>query len=159
MRLPGEILQGILARAALVLLRVYVGVVFLLRSVPKLQGDRLKAWDRIEGTRLEHAPQIFQRIFQDVVLPNADLFRLLLMWGELFLGVFLILGLLTRLWAAAALLLSLCYILVEPASSSSPASSNALVAVTSLAILIGAAGRTLGMDSWLAQRWPRSPLW
>ena len=39
MRLPGEILQGILARAALVLLRVYLGVVFLISAVPKLRGD------------------------------------------------------------------------------------------------------------------------
>jgi uncharacterized membrane protein YphA (DoxX/SURF4 family) len=39
MRLPGEILQGILARAALVLLRVYLGVVFLIAAVPKLQAD------------------------------------------------------------------------------------------------------------------------
>jgi thiosulfate dehydrogenase [quinone] large subunit len=159
MRLPGAILQGILARASLVLLRVYVGVVFLVRSVQKLQGESLKDWGRIGGTRLEQAPQIFQHVFQDVVLPNADIFRLLLLWGELFLGVFLIVGLLTRLWAVAALLLSLGYVLMEPARPWTPASADALLAVTSLAILIGAAGRTLGVDSWLAHRWPRSPLW
>jgi hypothetical protein len=39
MRLPGEILQGILARAALALLRVHLGAVFLIAALPKLHED------------------------------------------------------------------------------------------------------------------------
>jgi hypothetical protein len=39
LRLPGSILQGILARAALAFLRTYLGVLFLLASGPKLRGE------------------------------------------------------------------------------------------------------------------------
>jgi hypothetical protein len=31
--------------------------------------------------------------------------------------------------------------------------------VASLGLSVGQAGRTWGVDSWLAQRWPSSPLW
>ena len=39
MSLPGQVLQGILARGALVLLRVYLGTIFLVAVLPKLQQD------------------------------------------------------------------------------------------------------------------------
>ena len=39
MSLPGEIVQGILARAALAILRVYLGVAFLLSALPKFERD------------------------------------------------------------------------------------------------------------------------
>ena len=39
MSLPGEIIQGILARGALVILRLYLGVVFLVAALPKIQQD------------------------------------------------------------------------------------------------------------------------
>ena len=39
MSLPGEVLQGILARGALVLLRVYLGVICLVAALPKVQED------------------------------------------------------------------------------------------------------------------------
>jgi hypothetical protein len=38
-------------------------------------------------------------------------------------------------------------------------SSRLAFAAISLALLIGAAGRTFGVDSMLARRWPRSPFW
>jgi hypothetical protein len=38
-------------------------------------------------------------------------------------------------------------------------SNDAAFVAISLALLIGAAGRTLGLDAFLARRWPRSPFW
>jgi uncharacterized membrane protein YphA (DoxX/SURF4 family) len=139
MRLPGEILQGILARAALVLLRVYLGLAFLLQGVQLLRSS-------------VHA-------VPGVVLPNEHIFWLLFSWGELLAGGFLILGWLTRLWAAAALLFSLTYLLAREGGIDTAFGARGLSAAISLALLIGAAGRTLGVDSWFARRWPRSPLW
>lgn len=40
-----------------------------------------------------------------------------------------------------------------------PSSSYAARAVISLALLVGAAGRTLGLEGFLAKRWLRSPFW
>ena len=75
------------------------------------------------------------------------------------MGVLLVLGLLTRLSATVALLLTLNYMFAKGAWPGMPSSNDAAFAAISLALVIGAAGRTLGLDSMLARRWPRSPFW
>lgn len=142
MRLPGSILQGILARAALALLRVYLGVVFL-----------LVAW-----SKLKHGvgPELAQLLEQ---LGVGRQVGALIAWGELLVGCCLILGLGTRLAAVLALLLAAIYMLAEKSWFWTPSSSYASWAMLSLALLIGAAGRTFGLDAFLAKRWPRSPFW
>jgi thiosulfate dehydrogenase [quinone] large subunit len=160
MRLPGEILQGILARAALALLRVYLGVVFLIAAIPKLREDftpGLTAF--VQQRAMEHSHLFYRGFLQEVVLPNAQLFAALVTWGELLVGVSLILGLMTRLSATVALLLTVNYMLAKGAWPWTPSSNDAAFAAISLALVIGAAGRTFGLDSMLAKRWPRSGLW
>jgi thiosulfate dehydrogenase [quinone] large subunit len=160
MRLPGEILQGILARAALALLRVYLGVVFLMAAIPQLQGDFTTDFTAfLQGRGLEQSHLFYREFLQEVVLPNARLFAALVIWGELLVGVLLILGLLTRLSAAVALLLALNCMLAKGAWPWTPSSNDAAFAAISLALIIGAAGRTFGLDAVLARRWPRSALW
>ncbi len=131
MRLPGSILQGILARSALTFLRIYLGVVFLVSAWPKLEHGF--------GPKLEVAT--------------------LIGWSELLVGCCLILGLGTRLAAALAFLLALNPMLAEGSWLWTPSSSYASWAMISLALLIGGAGRTFGLDAFLAERWPRSPFW
>jgi thiosulfate dehydrogenase (quinone) large subunit len=160
MRLPGEILQGILARAALALLRVYLGAVFLIAALPKLHEDftpGLTAF--IQGRAMEQSHGFYREFLQVVVLPNAQLFARLVTWGELLVGILLLLGLMTRLAGALALLLTANYMLAKGAWPWTPSSNDAAFAIVSLALMIGAAGRTFGLDSILARRWPRSPFW
>ena len=160
MRLPGEILQGILARAALTLLRVYLGGVFLIAAIPKLRKDFTPGLTGfVEQKALEHSHLFYREFLQEVVLPNAQLFATLVTWGEFLVGVTLILGLLTRLSATVALLLTLNYMFAKGAWPWTPSSNDAAFAAISLALAIGAAGRTLGLDAMLANRWPRSPFW
>src|SRR5882724_5382435 len=142
MRLPGEILQGILARAALVLLRVYLGVVFLISAVPKLGGDfttGLTAF--LEQRAMEQSHPFYREFLQEVVLPNTQLFAALVTWGELLVGVLLVLGLMTRLSATLALLLTLNCMFAKGAWPWTPSSNDAAFAAISLALVIGAAGR------------------
>ena len=160
MRLPGSILQGILARAALVLLRIYLGVIFLVAAWPKLRVDFTPGLTRfLEKVALENGHPFYQEFVRRVVLPNASLFAALVTWAELLVGLTLVLGLMTRLSAAVALLLVVNYMLAKGAWFWTPSSNDAAWAAISLALLIGAAGRTFGVDALLAQRWPRSPLW
>ena len=160
MRLPAEIAQGILARAALVLLRVYLGVVFLLDGVPKIRDDftpRLVGFIRNVG--LERGHLFYQEFLRSVVLPNAELFARLVSWGELVVGALLVLGLLTRLAAAGAMLLAVSSMFAHGAWFWTPSSNDAGFSLIALALLVGAAGRTLGLDRFLARRRPRSALW
>jgi uncharacterized membrane protein YphA (DoxX/SURF4 family) len=72
MRLPGEIIQGILARGALVLLRLYLGVVFLLSALPKLEGDPGSDLAGFLQQRALVTGHAFYRPFvESVLLPNS----------------------------------------------------------------------------------------
>jgi thiosulfate dehydrogenase [quinone] large subunit len=160
MSLPGEVLQGILARGALVLLRMYLGVVFLVAALPKLRQDFTPGLTGfVQQVGLQRAHQFYRPFLEQVVLPNAPGFAALVTWTELLVGVTLVLGLLTRVSAAAALVLVLNYMFAKGAWFWTPSSNDAAFVTISLALLIGAAGRTLGVDALLARRWPRSPFW
>jgi uncharacterized membrane protein YphA (DoxX/SURF4 family) len=158
MRLPAEILQGILARAALVLLRVYLGVVFLVAAVPQIRDDAPLATST-RDVAVEQGPRFYREFARAVVVPNADLFARLLPWVEMGIGVLLVLGLLTRVAAAGAMLLAVNSMFAKGEWFWSPSSSDAAFSLIALALLLGAAGRTLGLDRLLARRRPRSALW
>jgi len=130
MCLPGTILQGILARAALAFLRIYLGGVLL-----------LSAWVRTRG---------------DSAGPFAADW---LLWAEVLIGTALVLGLLTRLAAAGALIIVLYPLLAERMGLEMVAGVETAWACIAVALLVGAAGRTLGLDGLLAERWARSPFW
>ena len=160
MSLPGQVLQGILARGALVVLRVYLGIVFLVAAVPKLERDFTPDLiGFVQEVGLQRAHQFYLPFLEQVVLPNAAAFAALVTWAELLVGVMLMLGLLTRLSAAVALLLTVNYMFAKGAWFWTPSSHDAAFVAISLALLIGAAGRTLGLDALLARRRPRSPFW
>ena len=160
MSLPGEILQGILARAALVLLRVYLGVVFLVAALPKLERDFTPGLvGFLQRVALEKGHPFYQDFIREIVLPNAPVFAALVTWAELLAGLTLIAGLLTRLSAVVTLLLAMNYMFAKGNWFWTPSSNDAAFVVISVALLIGAAGRTLGLDAFLARRWPRSPFW
>jgi uncharacterized membrane protein YphA (DoxX/SURF4 family) len=160
MRLPGEIIQGILARGALVLLRVYLGVVILLSAIPKLQRDPGSDFQAFLQYRALETGHAFYRPFvESVLLPNAAVVASSIGWIEALAGITLIAGLLTRFSAGLVIILALNYMFAKGAWFWTPWSSDAAYVVIALAVLIGAAGRTLGIDSLLARRWPRSPLW
>jgi thiosulfate dehydrogenase (quinone) large subunit len=160
MNLPGQIQQGTLARAVLTLLRIYLGVILLVAGIPKHQSDftpHLTGF--LNEVALVKGHPFYQEFVRAVVLPHARIFAGLVSWGEVLLGIALVLGLCTRLAATAALLLTVNYMFAKGNWPWYPSSNDAAFAAISLALLIGAAGRTLGLDIFLAERWPRSPLW
>lgn len=160
MSLPSEIIQGILARSALMILRLYLGVVFLVAALPKFQRDFTPGLvGFLEQVALQRGHPFYQQFVHDIVLPNASAFAVLVGWGELLVGVTLILGLLTRFSAGVALVLALNYMFAKGAWFWTSSSNDAAFVAISLSLLIGAAGRTLGLDALLARRWPRSPFW
>jgi thiosulfate dehydrogenase [quinone] large subunit len=160
MSLPGEVLQGILARGALVLLRVYLGTIFLIAALPKLERNfTLGLTEFVQLVGLQKGHPFYQQFLERVVLPNPSVFAALVSWAELLVGVTLILGLMTRLSASLAMVLALNYMFAKGAWPWTPSSNDAAFVAIALALLIGAGGRTLGLDAFLARRWPRWPFW
>lgn len=84
------------------LLRVYTGVFFLYYGFGKVRNANFA--DGLAGFvtgRLEESAAFMRPFLESVVLPNKAVFAFLVAWGELAIGLALILGIATR-WASIA---------------------------------------------------------
>lgn len=86
----------------IVLLRVYTGLFFVYFGFGKIRRDNFA--DGLAGfvnSQLENSFGFFRGFLESVVLPNKGLFAFLVSWGELVIGIAMVLGLATRYFAAA----------------------------------------------------------
>lgn len=84
------------------LLRVYTGVFFLYFGFGKIKrGNFADGMEGFLNMQLENTFGFFRPFVESVVLPNKGLFAFLVAWGELAIGLALIVGLATR-WASVA---------------------------------------------------------
>ncbi len=84
------------------MLRVYTGVFFLYYGFGKIRNPDFA--DGLAGfvtSKLESSVGFIRPFLESVVLPNKGLFAFLVSWGELAIGIALIVGLATR-WASIA---------------------------------------------------------
>jgi thiosulfate dehydrogenase [quinone] large subunit len=153
---------GRVPRALLVPLRIYLGVVFLLAAWPKLTADGGFA-PRMEGflrnVALENAHGFYRNFLENVVLPNIGLFTPLVVFGELFVALALLSGTVTRLAAGIAMFFLLNYMLAKGMWFWTPASNDAAMFFIALVVLVGAAGRSFGVDRLLHNKYPTEALW
>jgi uncharacterized membrane protein YphA (DoxX/SURF4 family) len=155
-------LSRYISRALLVLPRIYVGVILFISDLGKLSRDNPFAEEMIRflrGVTTRRASAPYLHFVQQIVIPHASLFSYLIMTGEAFAAVSLLTGTLTRLGAAVAGFLFLNYMLAEGRIFWSPDSEDAALIFICLMLFLGRAGRVFGIDSYLAKRWPSSPLW
>ncbi len=83
-------------------LRVYTGVFFLYFGFGKInRGNFADGMAGFLNMQLENTFGFFRPFVESVVLPNKGLFAFLVAWGELAIGLALIVGLATR-WASIA---------------------------------------------------------
>jgi uncharacterized membrane protein YphA (DoxX/SURF4 family) len=150
-----------ISRALLVILRIYIGVILFISDLGKLTRETPFADEMLRflrgATRRASAPYV--DFVQQVIIPHASLFSYLVMTGEAFAAISLLTGTLTRVGAAVAGFLFLNYMLAEGRMFWSPDSEDAALLFIVLVIFLGRAGRTFGIDSYLAKRWPGSLLW
>lgn len=148
-------------RTLLVILRVYLGIIFLIAAVSKLGGDP-GFGDRLPmilERMSESSHGWYARLLHSVVLPRTGLFGGLVILGELTVALSLIFGAATRLGAGLAMFLVLNYMMMKGAWFWMPSSNDAAFFFIGLVLLLGSAGRHFGVDRWLVERWPRVPLW
>lgn len=161
------------AEGWLVLLRVVVGVWFLKAVWTKLTLAFL--WGVIPYPAVSprfvsfHPKRVaefaagnpvgwYKEFLEGTVLPNAKLFASLQTYGEVCVGIGLVLGLLTGLSALVGLFLSLNYGLSTQWMSFGQQGFHLLL-VTSMVIFLGSrAGRTWGLDRVLLRAAPESRL-
>ena len=103
-----------------------------------------------------HSPALWKDVM-GLVASHAALAAPMQAMTEISLGILLIIGLLTRPVASVAFLYLGSLWMSEWGTAWI---WELLVPVlASLGLAIGSAGRKWGIDAWLSQRWPSSPLW
>lgn len=148
--------------AVLAGLRIYLGIIFLVAVSPKLAAGpdfTLRLVGFLENVALAQGHAFYRELVQGVLIPHAGGLAALVVAGELAAGVMLVLGAATRLAAGVAIVLLLNYMLAKGMWPWTPASNDAAFIMIALAVLGTGAGRVLGVDAFLARRWPRVPFW
>ncbi|MBI2990529.1 MAG: DoxX family membrane protein, partial [Deltaproteobacteria bacterium] len=89
----------------------------------------------------------------DVVAPNRELFGTLVMYGEILVGLCLVLGLLTRFSSAVGLFMLLNYYFGPGMARGGAVLGQQQTFIVSLVVLLLTnPGRTLGVDGFLFKR-------
>jgi len=91
----------------------------------------------------------YKHFLEDTVLPNSRVFATLQTFGEVAVGLGLILGLLTGLTAVVALLLCLNYGLATQWMSFGQQGFHVLLITSMVIFLFARAGRVWGLDRWI----------
>lgn len=149
--------------------RILIGAVWLNGGIEKLLNPnfpRQFAQSLEAGGFVSQAPPFFRSFMEGTVVPNAELFAQLVRFGELTVGVALVLGLLTNFAAIGSIFLSANILLSQGGvglgtglGSPEFVNVNVLVALISLVILLSPAAKALSVDAGLARRSPGlSPL-
>ncbi len=138
--------------------RFYLGVIFLISAYGKLTAP--VPFSKILVGVLTRSPLAagafpwYQSFLHGVVIPNAGLFGNLVVWGELYVGLAMLLGITTRLAAVVAVFLLANYMSMKGTMPWSPVSNDAADIVLAIVVFVTAAGRTFGLDRALHERFP-----
>lgn len=149
-------------RSLLVILRLHLGAILIITDLGKIFRPAPFSEEMLSfiGFALKRPGYgWYHHFLSDVVVPHAALFGVLVMVGELVAGISLLTGTMTRAGAAIAMVLFLNYMFAKGRWFLSPDSEDAAVFFSALVVMLGAAGRKFGFDSYLARRWPRVWLW
>ncbi len=138
----------------IVVLRVYTGIFFLYFGVRKIMGGfGGEATAGFLAGRSEDTFAFYRPIVEHVVTPMSGVFAFLVAWGELFLGVALILGLMTR-YAAFAGAFMVANFWFAKGQGILDAQNHDIIWLIILIVLGGLhAGRTMGLDAKFAGKY------
>jgi thiosulfate dehydrogenase (quinone) large subunit len=157
----------------LALLRIVVGLYFVkslvtkmsivtvagILPVPVVSERWLGVMPKIVARQASENPLAFYKQFlEGTVLPHSNLFAQLTAWGETVTGLGLTLGLLTGLASLVGLVLVINYGLATQWMSPGQQGFHLVLSFLMLAFLLARAGRTWGLDRWIARRKPGSLL-
>ncbi len=145
--------------------RILVGAVWLNGALEKLLSPSFPqqfATSLQAGGFIAVAPSWFQGLMRSLVVPNAELAAQLQRFGELALGLALLLGLLTNPAAIGSIFLSLAIMFSQglPRLGTGLGSPeflnvNLFIALLSLIILLSPAAKDFSLDASLARARPR----
>ena len=151
------------AGAAFALLRLFVGLMFLVSGIEKwrwIGAHQLEITAmRIAAAQQGSALQGYSNFLTHTVAPHSVLFTWLIVGGEVVVGALLTLGLFSRVAAFYALGLNLAYLLGYWHLGVPWQMLNEAFLMLEVAFLMVGPGRKFGLDVRLARKYPGSILW
>ncbi|MFZ0661242.1 MAG: TQO small subunit DoxD [Acidobacteriaceae bacterium] len=93
---------------------------------------------------------------QDVVVPHAHAFALLVGVTDLVIGILLLFGLFTKLGCALGIGRSIWNILIAGGASFDVIGFNSMLILAAIIVIATGAGRRYSIDRFLLKRWPSS---
>jgi thiosulfate dehydrogenase [quinone] large subunit len=139
----------------IVVLRVYAGLFFAWNGIAKISRDNFA--DGMEGflnAQLANSFAFYRPFIESVVLPNKTLFAAMVAWGELFVGLAMLVGLATRYAAAIGAILVLNFWLAKGTPVLAGTNQDFLWFVIFVVLGMVPAGRIAGLDDGLSDKLP-----
>lgn len=137
----------------IVLLRIYTGVFFLYYGFGKIRGGNFdQGLAGFVTSNLENSFAFFTPFLESVVLPNAAVFAFLVAWGELLVGIALIVGLATRYAAIAGAVMVMCFWFAKGQGIIDAQNHDAIWFFIFVVLAGLHAGRVMGLDQKLSAR-------
>jgi len=134
-----------------VLARVYLGISFFFSDHGNAQPNEAAGFLKFA---LKNGYSWYQGLLNSAVVPHAATFAKLVVIGEIYIGIALVIGLTARLATALALFLLLNYMCAKGAVPWGPGIDQSDI-LLALIIFLSDAGRTFGIDKLLADRFPK----
>ena len=145
----------VLRQWPIVLLRVYTGVFFAYHGFGKLRSDDFASGlANFLSNNLEATFSFYRPFVESVILPSKEIFAVLVAWGELAIGLALILGLATRYAAFVGAFLVLNYWFAKGLGFFAGANYDIVWFVILIVLGFIPAGKIAGLDDGLSDRLP-----
>jgi len=139
----------------IVLLRVYSGVFFLYHGVGKIRHDDFAAaLSNFLIGKLDSSFSFYRVFIESVVLPNKEIFSTLVSWGELTIGLALIVGLATRYAAFFGAFMVLNFWFAKGVGVFAGTNHDVVWFVILIVLGFIPAGKIAGLDDGLSDRLP-----
>jgi len=138
----------------IVLLRVYTGLFFIYFGFGKIaSGNFAEGMGGFVNMQLENSFGFFRPFLESVVLPNKGLFAFLVSWGELAIGIAMVLGLATRYFAVAGAVMVASFWFAKGQGILDAQNHDAIWFLIFVVLAGLHAGRTMSLDQRLADRY------
>jgi thiosulfate dehydrogenase [quinone] large subunit len=134
-------------------LRIYAGIFFTYNGFRKIVNDKFV--DGMVGflkSRSDQSPDFYQSFVESIVIPNKALFAGMVSFGEFAIGLALILGLATRYASIAGALLVTNFWLAKGQGMLDGTNHDVVWLVIFVVLALVPAGRIVGLDDGLSDR-------
>ena len=134
-------------------LRIYAGIFFTYNGFRKVVNDKFT--DGMVGFlngRAEQSPEFYRSFVETVVIPNKEFFAGMVTFGEIAIGLTLILGLATRYSAVAGALMVTNFWLAKGQGVLDGTNHDVVWLVIFLVLALVPAGRIAGLDDGLSDK-------